>query len=527
MPPILTASTSLLTLPDNWILEPVAGKRPYRKAWTKTNVDRLFCLDQLETGRATGVGLKLGEGLLAIDVDGQSAAKLLQKFAGENGLAEFKQTVTWSSGRSGRNQYLFTVAEADWHRLRNLKILTGEVDADGNDEGLEFRWLGNQSVLPPSIHPTTQKPYYWVRSPTQVPTIQAPEWLLALCENWRPEYQGENELDLVRFPARLYQYFRRPLALWLLARRFDNSRHQHGGQNKGSGIGSFTLLAASRILNRSKDHIRKLLCRATKAGLLRRYTQEGDRITCYYTKFEKIAAIAGLKDLGPIAAINIDDLANLNILATEIEAQSLQKHSMYKKQEEISHTDAAETPARITRPSDLLHPCGIPARVLAKGDRFIYCDSGFAFYGGSQEGIGNRRGISTSTVGRHLSNRYRLEASPVQHKHSGVKPIIKKQLAERLPHLRGMPSSLCHEDGLFFANSDWFKPRCNVYSLNYRLISCKRRRANIKANDSKTLLNFDGRRGDLEHKSLLSMLSEELESHCQQKETKPLNQPER
>ncbi|WP_293354904.1 MULTISPECIES: bifunctional DNA primase/polymerase [unclassified Microcoleus] len=219
---------------------------------------------------------------------------------------------------------LFLVPETSWHRLRNLKILTGEIDSDGKEECLEFRWLGTQSVLPPSIHPQTGKPYYWVRSPLEVSTVQAPEWLLALCENWRPEYQGEDELDLVRFPARLYQHFRRPLAIWLLARRFDNSRQKHGGQNKGSGAGSFTLLAASRILDRSKGHIRKMLCDAVRAGLLRRYHQCGDWITCYYTSFEKIVTIAGLEDLGPIATISIDALSNLNILATEIEAQHLQ-----------------------------------------------------------------------------------------------------------------------------------------------------------------------------------------------------------
>ena len=145
---------------------------------------------------------------------------------------------------------------------------------------------------------------------------------------------------------------------------------------------------------------------------------------------------------------------------------------------------------KLVRPSDLLHPCEIPARVLAKGDRFLYCDSEFAFYGGSQEEISRRRGVSTSTVGRHLSNRYRLEQTPVRGHRAGMPPIVKKQLAERLPLLRGVPPKLCREDGLFFAHSDWFKPRCNIYAIAYRMVSCRRRRSQIREQIHKPLLSI-------------------------------------
>jgi Bifunctional DNA primase/polymerase, N-terminal len=507
----LTISESLLTLPENWILEPVCGKRPYRKGWAKTNVDRLFCLAELESGRATGIGLKLGDGLLAVDVDGDSAADLLKKFAGENSLQYFGETIAWSSGRKGRQQYLFSVPESDWARLRNRKIGTGVIGDDGKEEALEFRWLGTQSVLPPSLHPLTEKPYFWVVSPYTNQTLQAPEWLLSLCENLQSEYAGEDEPDLVRFPARLYKFFRRSLAIWLLARCSDDSCKSHGGKNKGSGVGSFSLELAAHCLGRSQGHVRKLLCEATKSGLLRKYKQQGDRITCYYTSFEKIIAIAGIEDIGPVAAVNIDDLSELNILATEIEAQNLQRLSLFQKQREETKAQEAKSGSqnqtRIIRPNDLLHPCEIPARVLAKGDRFLYCESDFAFYGGSQEGIGDRRGISVSTVSRHLSNKYRLKSAPVRGYRAGVSLIVKKQLAERLPLLRGMPAKLCHEDGLFFAHSDWFKPHCNIYLLSHRLISCKRRRLQI---DNQSLLKTSSSRADLKDKNLLCVLSEEL-----------------
>ncbi len=482
----LTASESLITLPADWILEPVIGKRPYRKGWTKSNVDRLSCLAELESGKATGLGLKLGNGLLAVDIDGRSASNLLEKLAGENGLAAFSGTTTWTSGRPGRKQCLFSVSESDWCRLRNLKIGIGIIGEDGKEECLEFRWLGTQSVLPPSIHPSTEKPYTWINNPLQFPPAQAPEWVIELCESWHTEYVGAEELDLVRFPARLYAHFGRQINIWLLARRFDLSRRSPGGKPKGCGIGIFSLLGASRILDRSKHRVRRLLCEAKKSGLIREFHQKGDWVKVYYTSFEKVVAIAGLENLGPIAAIKIDDLSSLHILATEMEAQSQQKLSLYcKRQEEIETLkaqgkDPDKISTRIVQPGTL-HTCEISARVLARGSRFLYCESGFEFYGGSQKAIANNRGLSESTVSRHLCNSYRMEPTPVQQKRSGIPPIIKKQLLEKLPQLKGIPADLGTEDGLLFLHEHWWKPHTNIYLLEHRLVSVRRRRSRIQA----------------------------------------------
>ncbi|TAG58462.1 MAG: hypothetical protein EAZ28_14560, partial [Oscillatoriales cyanobacterium] len=80
---------ALLALPEPWQLVPVIGKRPYQKGWNSHLYDRLEILTELQTGKATGIGLKLGNGLLAVDIDGESAAKLLVKLAGENSLTDF------------------------------------------------------------------------------------------------------------------------------------------------------------------------------------------------------------------------------------------------------------------------------------------------------------------------------------------------------------------------------------------------------------------------------------------------------
>jgi hypothetical protein len=474
-------SLDLSKIPDTWPVMPVVGKRPCKKNWVNKECDRAEILADLQTGKATGVGLKLGKGLLAVDIDGESAAKLLLKLSGQNTLPE---TTAWTSGRPGRRQYLLSVEEKHSPRLRNLRIGTGVAGDDGKEECLEFRWLGTQSVLPPSIHPLTKKPYTWINNPLQTPPALAPEWLISLCENWHTEYVSEDEIDLVRFPARLFPHFGRQLKVWLLARRFDNSRHKHCGKNFGSGIGSFTLLAATRILGHSPGHIRRLLHDAKVSGLIRRYNQRDGRITVYYSSLERAIAIAGLDQLGPVAAINIDDLKNLHIIATEVEAQHLQRASFYQqRQEETQQIKAQDSnpeqpTTQMVAPITLL-TCDKLARVSRKSDRFIFCESGFRFYGGSQEAIAQSRGLSQATVSRHLSNKYRLAATPIRGFRQELPPIIKKQLVERHPNLKNMPPKICLEDGLFRMNGDWWTPHCNVYLLNHRLVSARRRRAQL------------------------------------------------
>ncbi len=482
----LTASESLLTLPAEWILEPVIGKRPYRKNWTKTDIDRLSCLAELESGRATGLGLKLGNGLLAVDIDGESAGKLLAKLAGGNDIEGFHVTTTWTSGRTDRKQCLFSVPEAHWHRIKPRKILTGILGNDGKEECLELRWIGQQSVLPPSIHPGTGKPYTWINDPLQSRPLEAPEWLIELSENWHSEYAGVEKLDLVNFPVRLLKHFGGLMRVWLLARRFDISRWKHQDSSKGCGIGKFSLKAASIILHLKADTIRGLLRDAKKSGLIRNYKQQGNWVKVYYSSLERVIALTDLEKLGPIAAVEIDDLANIHIIATEVEAQHLQRASFYRqRQEEMQQIKAQGSdpgqPTQLIAPTTLLHPSAQPAQVLARSDRFIYVEPGFRPYGGSQKAIALARGISTSTVSRHFSNSYRLAASPVRGFRKELPPIVKKQVMEKRPNLKNMPEKLCQEEGLVSMFGDWWQPHCNVYLLDHRLVSARRRRSRIEA----------------------------------------------
>jgi Bifunctional DNA primase/polymerase, N-terminal len=149
---------TLFSLPDHWQLTPVIGKFPCFKRWEQAGIDRNLIATELEYS-ATGFGLLTGVisgGIIAIDCDGPTAHNLFKEML----CGEIPHTIAFTSGRSGRAQYLFSVPELFWNEVRTRKVKA--------DQGqmLEFRWNGCQSVLPPSKHPETGK-YQWINQPSE------------------------------------------------------------------------------------------------------------------------------------------------------------------------------------------------------------------------------------------------------------------------------------------------------------------------------------------------------------------------
>lgn len=166
---------ALKSLPSNWLLVPVSGKRPLGgKGWNKhpytpQQLIQLLCKHQYCTGFGLLTGTAIGKDsyLLAVDQDGDAAAATLAK------LTQGKQlppTIAFTSGRSGRCQYLFRIPDRIAPSIVSRKL-----------EGkLELRWTGMISILPPSIHPLTYKPYQWLAGckPTEVAIAPAPKELI-------------------------------------------------------------------------------------------------------------------------------------------------------------------------------------------------------------------------------------------------------------------------------------------------------------------------------------------------------------
>jgi hypothetical protein len=66
-------------------------------------------------------------------------------------------------------------------------------------EGFEFRWTGGQSVLPPSVHPDTGRPYEWwidaMESVADIPEDILMAWLLEMAPKHTPSPVPEVKLE--------------------------------------------------------------------------------------------------------------------------------------------------------------------------------------------------------------------------------------------------------------------------------------------------------------------------------------------
>ena len=163
-------------------------KKPYPADW-QNNPLPLEKIDSQNIGLILG---PKGNGVCAIDFDGTTA----WTWATDQGIdiAEL-QSVSWSSGKTDRCQMAFSVPEEYWSVLKTKKVATGE------REGFEFRWAGGQSVLPPSIHPDTKQPYFWIIDATNpvdtIPDSILKAWCLLIAGEpvIQPDLTPEVNLD--------------------------------------------------------------------------------------------------------------------------------------------------------------------------------------------------------------------------------------------------------------------------------------------------------------------------------------------
>lgn len=107
-----------------------------------------------------GVGVACGRGLVVIDVDCDEALDAIMKVLPATHVAK--------TGRKGRS--FFYRGDTPKIRSRNLRTPDGVGLLDLLAEG-------KQSVVPPSIHPTTGEPYFWTSDFTldEVPLDELPE----------------------------------------------------------------------------------------------------------------------------------------------------------------------------------------------------------------------------------------------------------------------------------------------------------------------------------------------------------------
>jgi hypothetical protein len=147
--------------PQEWALTPCVGKRNLWPGWQREKLDRARLIEAIRSQKNhegkhckwTGVSIVTGplsNGVMAIDFDGPLALQKYIELSGQ--LPPTKKR--WTSGKLGHFQVLLQVPPEKWEGLKPQKI-----ELNGGQK-LELRW--NQcSTLPPSIHPDTEKPYFW------------------------------------------------------------------------------------------------------------------------------------------------------------------------------------------------------------------------------------------------------------------------------------------------------------------------------------------------------------------------------
>ena len=105
-----------------------------------------------------GIGLRLGEGLVGIDIDTDDEdfrIKILSKFV-PRGPRDDRKGDEWKTiSRIGQRGELFFLRV---HRGR--KVMSRKFPIEKRAV-LEVLAVGTQCVLPPAIHPSTGKPYRW------------------------------------------------------------------------------------------------------------------------------------------------------------------------------------------------------------------------------------------------------------------------------------------------------------------------------------------------------------------------------
>lgn len=217
--------------PDWWVFVPVAGKATYVKEWSTKPMSRDLCEQAYKANSGyNGLGVVTGEfsgGLLALDVDGELADERYREASGES-YEPFgaEQTMSWTSGKTGRRQLLYRVPASVVPELRAVKTLilrqdgewhmghsdverqaAGGASHESQDETAVYqevvlRFNQCQSVLPGSPHPETKQKYRWLNYNGGEVAL-APAWVLDVLRGFRKPVQWLSDADQKALDAEL------------------------------------------------------------------------------------------------------------------------------------------------------------------------------------------------------------------------------------------------------------------------------------------------------------------------------------
>jgi phage/plasmid-associated DNA primase len=164
-------------IPQDWALTPLSGKRAYVAGWTSQPYSIAQIRAELDSGRATGVGLMTGQwsnegGLIWADIDGPDAIPALEELAGGPLHAIFPPTLSITSGKPGRLRLLYSIPASKMQMLPDKATIKIEIPS------FEILFRSRQGAImgahpdTDGYHTTPHGGFEFAKNPPEMP-----EWL--------------------------------------------------------------------------------------------------------------------------------------------------------------------------------------------------------------------------------------------------------------------------------------------------------------------------------------------------------------
>jgi len=164
-------------IPQDWALTPLSGKRAYVAGWTSQPYSIAQIQEELESGRATGIGLMTGQwsnegGLIWVDIDGPDAIPALEELAGGPLHAIFPPTLSITSGKPGRLRLLYSIPASKMQMLPDKATIKIEIPS------FEILFRSRQGAImgahpdTDGYHTTSHGGFEFAKNPPEMP-----EWL--------------------------------------------------------------------------------------------------------------------------------------------------------------------------------------------------------------------------------------------------------------------------------------------------------------------------------------------------------------
>lgn len=273
-------------------------------------------------------------------------------------------------------------------------------------------------------------------------------------------------------PAGIVQVASRAARLWCVIRSIDHP--DNGGT--GSGLVEISLAELCRWLNRSERSVWRYLKDAIAKKYLHSCHCEYGQLRIEYRGLKSLCKILGLAHMGAIGEFPLENIEHAKAHATDIQAEKLQAQSFHQMKKEFHKfaKGARQASALLMRSTS---SAKVPGDVvIARGERLLYLGPHWRPFGGSQQGIANRLGVSLRTVQYRLSHSWREDRGiPALAKAQTARQILEEASKEFAQNFYQLDWN--SEQKYVFLGARLFQVGCNLYDTGVTLRSQRRQRA--------------------------------------------------